>query len=208
MGHSGRGRGRRRARAVDSPAAPSAARFGARTAPSGGDVEPAFRFKERRPGFPPDPNNQVWIFRFCFFSRVCREDNFPARGIRYFGRLGSRRVQPRLPAPPGKRAIYRFRFLSTGCKEENFPAIKSGGVSARKESRRFGKTWPRSAIFLSRSSASRRPALIVAWHARPHCVAGPGDLQSGEAGGQIDLRGRERRVRRMRGPELNVRSRP
>jgi hypothetical protein len=96
-----------------------------------------------------------------------------------------------------------------GCKEENFPAIESGGVSARKESRRFGKTWPRrSAIFLSRSSASRRPSLIIAWHARAHCVAEPGDRQSGEAVGQIDLRGRERRVRRMRDPELNVRSPP
>ena len=159
----------------------------------------------------------MWIFRFCFFSRACREENFPARESD-ISASGSRRVQPRLSGPPGKRAILsRFRFLSKGCKEENFPATESGGVSARKGSRRFAKTWPRrSAILLGRSCASRRPSLIIA-RASPlrrragRSAIGPSrrpDRSQGPRAAEAVESPETVRVRRMRDPEPHVRSPP
>lgn len=124
---------------------------------------------ERRSGLPANPNNQVWIFRFCFFSKVCREANFP-QAI-FWPERKPRRVQPTLSGPPDEQAIIsRFRFSPMACKEENFPAPKSAGVSARRRAaapRRQPREPPRAPC--ARSGAQWQIAPI---HSRRPAVAG------------------------------------
>src|SRR5271163_4405267 len=90
MGHSGRGRGRGRAGAVDSPPTPSAARFAsARTAPSGGDVEPAFRFREAVRGSRRTQTIAPEDFSVLFLFNGLQGGKFPCHRIRRrFGGVG------------------------------------------------------------------------------------------------------------------------
>src|ERR1700722_3590590 len=90
MGHSGRGRGRGRAGAVDSPPAPSVARFASAT-----PVETS----SRRSGsgsavrVPSEPEQSGVDFSVLFLFKGLQGGKFSCPAIRrYFGRSGSGRV--------------------------------------------------------------------------------------------------------------------
>jgi hypothetical protein len=202
MGHSGRGRGRRRARAVDSPPAPSAARF---------------RFRERRPGFPATRTNQVWIFRFRFFSRVCREENFPARqsGDISAGRKlpGSTKV-----AGPSRQASDSFSvpFLINGLHGGKFPCHRirrfggEGEPPLREDVAAAERHLPQPVYRPETARPDHRmrepiasPSRAIRNRAKPAArgAQGPRAAEACESPETV-------RVRRMRDPEPHVRSPP
>ena len=141
-----------------------------------------FRFRERRPGVPPDPNNQVWIFRFCLFSKVCREENFPAResddisaGAETAG------LNQGCPPVPASERFFSVSFLINGLQGGKFPyrriRRRFGGVGEpplREDVAAAERHLPQPV-----QRASRRPFRIFACATPLRCRAG--DRQSKNA---------------------------
>ena len=141
------------------------------------------------------------IFRFCFFSRVCREENFPARESDDISAgAGSRRVQPRLPAPSRRASDYfSVSFLINGLQGGKFPyrriRRRFGGVGEpplREDVAAAERHLPQPV-----QRASRRPFRIFACATPLRCRAG--DRQSKNArlstGYEIPLSRATRRLR-------------